>query len=93
MGVLSSSSASAAAAAALTETALGCFYGWKWFLWCGMKFFSMKINVGMTPTIIPKVLFWDMILELKIVYGNVNNGHRNATIITRGITSAFKWYY
>ena len=58
-----------------------------------MKFWNMEINVGMTPTIIPKVLFWDMILELKIVYGNVNYGHSNATIIRRGITSAFKWYY
>ena len=58
-----------------------------------MKFFSMEINIGMTPTIIPKVLFWDMIFELKLVYGNVNNGHGDATIIRRGITLAFKWYY
>ena len=62
---VSSSSASAAAAAARAATTLGsaivddvecCFFGWKWFLWCGVKFCSMKINVGMTPTKIPKVL-------------------------------------
>ncbi len=60
IGVVSSFSASAAIAAARAATTLGstivndvecCFYGWKWFLWCGMKFFSMEINVGMTPTI------------------------------------------
>jgi hypothetical protein len=65
IGVVSSSSASAAMAAACTATTLGsatvddvecCFFGWKWFLWCGVKFCSMKINVGMTPTKIPKVL-------------------------------------
>jgi hypothetical protein len=32
------------------------------------------------------VLFWNMILELKVVYGNVNNCNSNATIIRRGIT-------
>ena len=56
------------------------------FCGVGVEFWSMEVNVGMTPTITPKVLFWNMMLELKIVYGNVNNGQGNAIIIRRGIT-------
>ena len=56
------------------------------FCGVGLEFWSMEVNVGMTPTITPKVLFWNMMLELKIVYGNVNNSQGNATIIKSGIT-------
>jgi hypothetical protein len=31
-------------------------------------------------------------LELKIVYGNINNGYSNADIIQHGITCSSMWY-
>jgi hypothetical protein len=31
-------------------------------------------------------------LELKEVYGNINNGYNDATIIRCGITCSLQWY-
>jgi hypothetical protein len=47
----------------------------------GRKFFVMTSNVGMTPKLIPQVLLSELMLELKEVYGNINNGYNLATII------------
>jgi hypothetical protein len=73
-----------------------------WIVWCfdglcgvfcvGSNFRCMVMNVGITPKITPKLLIWNMMLELVIVYGKVNNGHGNATTIRHRITRAFEWH-
>jgi hypothetical protein len=52
----------------------------------GGNFGCIEIYVGMTPKIIPKLLIWNMILELMMTYDEVNNGHRNGTIHKFGKT-------
>ncbi len=58
----------------------------------GRKFFVMTSNVGMTPKLIPKVLLSEPMLELKEVYGNINNGYNDATIIRCGMTCSLQRY-
>jgi hypothetical protein len=55
-------------------------------------FFVMTSNVGMTSTLIPKELLSEPMMELKVVYGKVNNGYSNAYVIKRRITCSFQWY-
>ena len=58
----------------------------------GRKFFVMTSNVGMTAKLIPQVLLSEPMLELKEVYGNINNGYNDATIIQCGITCSLQRY-
>jgi len=58
----------------------------------GRKFFDMTSNVGTTPKLTPQVLLSEPMLELKEVYGNINNGYNNATIIRCGITCFLQRY-
>ena len=58
----------------------------------GRKFFVMTSNVGMTPKLTPYVLLSEPMLELKEVYGNINNGYNDATIIRCGITCSLQRY-
>jgi hypothetical protein len=58
----------------------------------GRKFFVMTSNVGMTNKLIPQVLLSEPMLELKEVYGNINNGYNDATIIQCGITCSLQRY-
>jgi hypothetical protein len=52
----------------------------------------MTSNVGMTPKLTPYVLLSEPMLELKKVYGNINNGYNDATIIRCGITCSLQRY-
>ena len=49
-------------------------------------------NVGMMTKLIPSVLLLEPMLELKVVYGNVNNGYSIAYIIQCGIMCSSMWY-
>jgi hypothetical protein len=49
-------------------------------------------NVGMTTKLITWVMLLEPMLELKVVYDNVNNGYSNAYIIQRGKTCSSMCY-
>ncbi len=50
-------------------------------------------DVGMMTELIPQVFLLELMLELKVAYGNVNNGHGNANNNQRGISCPFQWYW
>ena len=50
------------------------------------SFFCTKVYIGMTPKITPKLLIWNMILELTMAYDEVNNGHDDDSINRIGKT-------
>jgi hypothetical protein len=52
----------------------------------GCKFLCMEMYVGMTPKITPQLLIWNMMLELKMEYDEVNNGQGYGGITRFGKT-------
>ncbi len=46
----------------------------------------MEMYVGMTPKITPQLLIWNMMLELKMEYDEVNNGQGYGGITRFGKT-------
>jgi hypothetical protein len=60
----------------------------------GGMFFVMTSNLGMTSKLKSYKLLSEPMMELKVVFGKINNNdYNNAYIIKRSITCFFQWYF